>query len=236
MNNWCYNEYKHCGVDYAAAERAEAYDRQHEKFRNYEQEVIDMLAYLSINNPEHITLIDLGCGTGATALHAAKYFQKIIAVDVSDAMLRQAKEKAALANIANIEFVNAGFLSYQHKGKPADIVMTKAAFHHLPDFWKQIALLNINKMLTREGILYICDVVFQFSPADYLTSVEQWLSDFKIKVGKEFTAEVETHIRDEFSTFGWILEGMLRRAGFTVVKSRSLDGFLSEYLCNKIDK
>jgi len=234
MNNWIYDEFRHCGVDYSNIKQAEIYDKQHQKFRNYEKEVADMLNYLALDNPQNMTLIDLGCGTGATAIYASKHFKKIIAVDVSEVMISQAKRKAEQENISNIEFVNSGFLSYEHKTERIDLVLTKAAFHHLPDFWKQIALMRMNKMLKKGGILYIFDVVFHFQPADYITTINKWISGFEMKAGKEFKAEVETHIRDEFSTFSWIMEGMLVKAGFKIEKSRTEDGFVTEYLCKKI--
>lgn len=234
MENWLYNEFNHCGVDYSDINQAENYDNQHTKFRDYEKEFADMLDYLSLDNPEDMTLIDLGCGTGATAIYASKYFKKIFAVDISTVMINQAKKKASQENASNIEFINAGFLSYEHKSNPADIVLTKAAFHHLPDFWKQIALLKMNQMLNMGGILYIFDVVFHFQPENYITTINNWLSAFEQKVGPTFKADVETHIRDEYSTFNWIFEGMLARSGFSIEKNRTADGFVSEYLCKKI--
>jgi len=233
MDNWVYNEFKHCGVDYADIKQAEMYDQQHQKFRNYEKEVLEMLDYLSLTNPQELVLIDLGCGTGATVIHASKHFKKIFAVDVSELMISQAKRKAAQESISNIEFVNSGFLSYEHKTEPADMVLTKAAFHHLPDFWKQIALLRMNKMLRMGGILYLHDVVFHFEPTDYTNTINEWVNRFEVLAGKEFKAEVETHIRDEFSTFSWIMEGMLEKAGFAIEKSRTPDGFVTEYFCKK---
>lgn len=234
MNNWLYKEFKHCGVDYSDSKQAEIYDQQHQKFRNYEKEFTEMLDYLSLDNPQGMTLVDLGCGTGATAIYAAKHFKKIFAVDVSDVMIKQAKRRAEQENISNIEFINSGFLSYEHKTQPVDLVLTKAAFHHLPDFWKQIALLRINKMLKMSGRLYIHDVVFHFQPADYLTKINEWISTFEVMAGKEFKSEVEIHIRDEFSTFSWIMEGMLLKAGFEIEKIRTADGFVTEYACKKI--
>lgn len=54
------------------------------------------------------------------------------------------------------------FRSYRHDAEPVDLVITKAALHHLPDFWEQIALLRINRMVKIGGLLYIQDVVFHF--------------------------------------------------------------------------
>jgi len=233
MNTWTYNEFKHCGVDYADVKQAENYDNQHQKFRNYEQELIGMIEFLSLQNTQEMTLIDLGCGTGATAILASAKFKRIYAVDVSEVMINQAKTK--MATINNIEFINSGFLSYEHKAEPADIVLTKAAFHHLPDFWKQIALINMNKMLKLGGILYIFDIVFHFEPTEYKNKINDWVTGFEIKAGKEFRTEVETHIRDEFSTFNWVMEGMLKKAGFIIEKSRTSDGFITEYFCKKVE-
>ncbi|HCY36201.1 MAG: class I SAM-dependent methyltransferase [Candidatus Margulisiibacteriota bacterium] len=233
MNTWIYNEFKHCGVDYADVKQAENYDNQHQKFRNYEQELIGMIEFLSLQNTQEMTLIDLGCGTGATAILASAKFKRIYAVDVSEVMINQAKTK--MATINNIEFINSGFLSYEHKAEPADIVLTKAAFHHLPDFWKQIALINMNKMLKPGGILYIFDIVFHFEPTEYKNKINDWVTGFEIKAGKEFRTEVETHIRDEFSTFNWVMEGMLKKAGFIIEKSRTSDGFITEYFCKKVE-
>jgi putative AdoMet-dependent methyltransferase len=233
MNNWVYNEEKYAGVDYSQNKLAGNYDNQHLKFRNYEQEYNEILEFISLENIQDSTLIDMGCGTGAIAIHAAKSFQKIYAVDISKAMIDQARKKAENANVRNVEFVNAGFLTYEHKERPADVIMTKAAFHHLPDFWKQIALLRMNEMVKTGGLLYIFDVVFNFDPSEFEVKINEWISLFGKKTGAEFKAEIETHIRDEFSTFTWILDEMLKKAGFTIEKFRAVDGFTAEYLCRK---
>ena len=46
MHNWMYDEFKHCGVDYSDISQAEKYDRQHQKFRNYENEFSDLIELL----------------------------------------------------------------------------------------------------------------------------------------------------------------------------------------------
>jgi putative AdoMet-dependent methyltransferase len=234
MNPWLFDETRHCGVDYSNNAQAQGYDSRHQKFRDFEKEFLAMLEFIGRENTQEKTIIDLGCGTGATAIHASQNFKKVYAVDISEPMILQARQKAEADSIKNIEFVNAGFLSYEHKDTPADVLMTRAAFHHLPDFWKQIALLKMNRMIKMEGVLYIFDVVFGFEPAEFKTVIENWISYFELKAGKEFRKEAETHIRDEFSTFSWILEGMISKAGFFIEKSRTVDGFTTEYCCKKI--
>lgn len=232
MQNWLFNEYAHCGVDYSDARQAARYDDQHQKFRNYEHEFQQMLAFLELGNTTDKTMIDLGCGTATTALLAAQQFKQVYALDVSEAMLNQAKSKN-LQQLPNLSLIQAGFLSYQHAAQPVDLVITKAALHHLPDFWKQVALQRINRMLKPGGLLYIHDVVFQFGPQQYQDRIVAWIDTLHKAAGEQIKAEVETHLRDEYSTFGWVLEGMLERAGFTVKKLRCNDGFVAEYACCK---
>jgi len=233
MKGWLYDESKHCGVDYAKAEQAAVYEERHAKFRDFRKEFDGMMAFLELAHLETLTLVDLGCGTGVMAVYAAEVFRRVVGVDVSEAMLAQARAKAG-ARFSNLTFVHGGFLSYAHAGEPVDVVITKAAFHHLPDFWKQVALLRINRMLKPEGVLYLHDVVFRFEPHTYAERIEAWVDGLGKKAGEALRRDVESHIRDEYSTFEWILTGLLERAGFQIERSRSADGFLCEYVCRKV--
>jgi putative AdoMet-dependent methyltransferase len=234
MSSWIYDERQHCGVDYSNKQIAQNYDENHQTFRNYKKEFDELLDFLCLINTQELTLIDLGCGTGATSLYAVDRFKKVYGVDVSESMIAEAKKKAADKNLKNIEFINAGFLSYSHKDQPVDVLITKAALHHLPDFWKQLALWKMNEMIKMGGILYISDIVFTLQASDFKEKIDSWISGFEKIAGKEFKAEVETHIRDEHSTFKWILDEMIQSAGFKIEKYRSNDGFMIEYLCIKI--
>ena len=235
MQNWMYDEFKHCGVDYAAEQQAGMYDDQHLKFRDYEKEFVEMMDYIGLQDTGDKIVIDLGCGTGATACYAAGSFGKVYAVDVSGAMIDQARKKFS-EKVDNIEFIQAGFLSYVHQDALVDLIITKAALHHLPDFWKQVALLRMNQMMKMGGLLYIHDVVFNFEPQAYADTIEGWIDIFGKIAGADFKLEAETHIRDEYSTFGWVLRGMLEKAGFVIEKSGEGELFVTEYLCRKVEE
>ena len=232
MRDWVYNEFEHVGVDYSQTTNAGIYDEQMESFRNYEEEAKLFIEKLSISEPQKITVIDIGCGTGAFSIHASKYLKKIYAVDVSIEMIRIAKSKAKVAGIKNIEFCNSGFLQFQPDTK-ADVVFSKWAFHHLPDYWKQAALLNINKMLKPDGIFLLSDLIFKFD-SDFEKNTDDMFDELSKNFSKEFIEETKGHIRDEYSTFDWILEGLIERAGFNIEKSNTEDSLASEYYCRKI--
>jgi len=76
-------------------------------------------------------------------------------------MLEFAKSKANKAGVKNIVFSHSGFLTFDTKNPPVDVITTTFAFHHLPDFWKGIALQRLNKLLKPGGLLYLHDVILE---------------------------------------------------------------------------
>ncbi len=227
--SWQYDEMKQIGKDYGDLAEVEAYDARHGKFRNIEKENEQILKVLEVK-PEHV-LIEFGTGTGAFALHAARRCSRVYAVDISRAMLEYAKKKAARAGITNIVFCHGGFLAYSHAAPPVDAIVTNTAFHHLPDFWKGMALQRVNKMLKTGGKLYLSDVVFEHR--DVQENVERFIERLENSAGSEMRADVEAHIRQEFSTYDWIMEGLLERAGFAITSKVMNDGVIGRYLCIK---
>ena len=231
VKDWMYNEFTQVGVDYTEKVNVGEYDREMENFRDYEKEVEAFLEKLNISDPGNLTVVDIGCGTGAFAIHAAKYFKKIYAVDVSKEMLKSASVKAEAKKIKNIEFHNSGFLHFKTKSE-VDIINTKWAFHHLPDYWKQAGLLNMNKMLKLGGILFISDVVFKFDP-NFEENTDALINKLSKDYSKDFIDEVKIHIKDEYSTFDWVLQGLIERAGFQIEQMNTDNVFESEYICRK---
>ena len=46
--------------------------------------------------------------------------------------------------------------------------------------------------------------------------------------------ELAEHVRDEHSTFTWLLEAMIERAGFDIIDATySASGVFARYLCKK---
>lgn len=178
------------------------------------------------------TVIDLGAGTGTFSLAVAPFCRRVIAVDVSRAMLARLEARAAETGIGNIEPVLAGFLSYEHRGAPVDFVYSRNALHHLPDFWKAIALDRIAALLKPGGVLRLLDLVYDFEPGDASGVFEPWLANAPATPDRGWTREeLETHIRDEYSTFTWLLEPMLEHAGFAIVERDTARRLYAAYTC-----
>lgn len=228
---WLYDEMKPCGVNYNSPTRARSYDVTHGRFRDYRQEAEEILAHLQLD--DSATVIDMGCGTGAFALYAASHCARVYAVDVSKAMLRYARRKARKAGIDNIEFHHGGFLTYDHGAEPVDAISSVAVLHHLPDFWKLVGLRRLASMLKPGGRLFLFDVVFSFGIAEYERHIDRFIGETREQMGPGGRNESETHIREEYSTWDWIMEGLLEKAGFSKQIRDYRDGFLVSYLCTK---
>ncbi len=228
---WLYNEMTPCGVNYNRPTLVRSYDTTHGRFRDYRQEAEEIVARLQLD--DSATLIDMGCGTGAFALHAASHCARVYAVDVSKAMLRHACRKARKAGIDNIEFHHGGFLTYDHRAEPVDAVSSIAVLHHLPDFWKLVGLQRLASMLKPCGRLFLFDVVVSFDIAEYERHIERFIRETREQMGPSGRNESETHIREEYSTCDWIMEGLLEKAGFNIQTADYRDGFLASYLCTK---
>jgi SAM-dependent methyltransferase len=117
-----------------------------------------------------------------------------------------------------------------------DAVYSRFALHHLPDFWKAIALSRIAGVLRPGGVLRLWDVVYSFEPAEAERHIEGWITEtMAADVERGWTrAELAEHVRDEHSTFTWLLEPMLDRAGFeSLDASHSPSGMFARYLCRK---
>lgn len=209
---WFINEVAHAGSEHTDANYVATYD---EKAGVDPSIDLELLVRYGLNDTH--TLVDLGAGTGTFTLAAAPLCRQVIAVDVSTAMLSVLYEKAVRLGIKNVQGVQAGFLSYKHQGEAVDFVYSRNALHHLPDLWKAIAIQRIANMMKIGGVLHLRDFIFAFEPSETEAIVETWLGGAVQNTEKGWTrAELETHLRKEYSTYTWLLEPMLERAGFTI--------------------
>ncbi|MGH9277807.1 MAG: class I SAM-dependent methyltransferase [Acidimicrobiales bacterium] len=177
-------------------------------------------------------VVDLGAGTGQFALAVAATCRRVVAVDVSPVMIERLRSKVDEAAVDNIDVVAAGFLTYDHVGDPADIVYSRYALHHLPDFWKVMALDRVRSMLRVGGAFRLWDVVYSFNVNEAHEHIEAWCAPFGEEVEGEWARwELEEHVRDEHSTYAWLLEAMFARTGFAIEAAEySGDGFDAKYL------
>ncbi|MBT3319290.1 MAG: class I SAM-dependent methyltransferase [Clostridia bacterium] len=228
--DWYYNEFEQIGVDFGSVEEVESYDEKRKHFRDSQQE----LAYFekAIGLKPHFEVLEIGCGTAALALGLARKCKAVTAIDVSKTMLEYAKEKAREKDVTNISFANAGFLTFESETN-FDAIVTQVAFHHLPDFWKMVGIQNMYGLLKDGGVLCLRDSILSFDVKKHKEFVDEYVRITGEKTGEEMANEVKVNITQEYPTLDWIIEGMLRRAGFSIKKVDRHTGYIATFVCQK---
>lgn len=225
---WLLDEVASAGRENLDPEHVARYDTKEDSSAAAEVQLCRQLGLTS-----DWSVVELGSGTGQFTTAVAPVCRRVVAVDVSPVMLQTLRAK--VAHVANVEVVQAGFLTYEHQGPPADLVYSRYALHHLPDFWKTVALARIHQLLRPGGVLRLWDVVYSFEPAEMDDRIEAWCSSLTATDADSWTrADLEEHVRDEHSTFSWLLESMIRRVGLVVEDTEySEDGMFAKYVLRR---
>lgn len=210
---WVLDEVGHAGAEHLDPAYVAGYDR-----KSGFDPSDDVIELQRRGLDAQSTVVDMGCGTGTFVLAVAPHCRTVVAIDVSEAMVDHLRARVDAAGLNNVEVVRAGFLDYEHVGRPADFVFSRNALHQLPDFWKAMALRRLASMLRQGGMLWMRDLVYSCEPEEIPAVFQRWFAAAVTDPRRGYTADdLEEHVRVEFSTFGWLLEPMLEHAGFRIV-------------------
>jgi ubiquinone/menaquinone biosynthesis C-methylase UbiE len=113
-----------------------AYDKKLEVTRKYFQPDMEVL--------------EIGCGTGTTAIAHAPFVGHIRATDLSTRMVEIAKDKAKAAGADNVTFEALSVDALDVPGASIDVVMAHSVLHLLED--KERAIADIHNMLKPGGV------------------------------------------------------------------------------------
>lgn len=230
---WLLDEVASAGRENLDVDHVARYDAKEDAAAAAEVEVLQALGL-----GDHSIVVDLGAGTGQFTLAVAPVCAQAIAVDVSPVMLRRLQTKIHQSGLENVRMVQAGFLSYAHEGVAADCVYSRYALHHLPDFWKSLALERIRAMLRPGGIFRLWDVAYHFEPADAPARIEAWCATAAANADVEVEwnrSELEEHVRDEHSTYTWLLEPMMAHSRLAIeTVEYSDDRMFAQYVARAV--
>lgn len=223
MTGWHLDERTYAGPEHLDPEYVAGYDAKSQ---------LDLEAALELLRRQGLgddtTLVDLGCGTGLLAAAAAAETRRVVGVDPSPAMLEPARRRGGAA----VEWVEAGFLTYEHEGDAPQLVHSRNALHHLPDFWKGVALARIRHLLAPGGVFVLRDLVYDFEPDETDRQIEEWLAGAAAATSEGWTrTELEEHVRGEYSTFAWLLEALLAHAGLEIIERDVRGRIYATYVC-----
>ena len=118
----------------------------------YRQTLDRTRAYLSPSD----SVLEIGCGTGTTALLLAGDVGHITASDISSTMIEIARTKQKAENVTNVEFLHATLTDGEMGDGPYDAVLAFNVLHLLEDAQKVFRRIH---QLLRPGGLFISGTV-----------------------------------------------------------------------------
>ena len=136
---------------------AHKFQQQRDLIASYEQ-YADVVAQVLADAPleRRHTVLEVGPGDGSFLLELASLFERVIALDNAPGMLQQAREKAAAAEVHNVDFILGDTRSPQLRALRADCVVINMVLHHTPapgDVLKDVAAL-----LAPSGVVLVTDL------------------------------------------------------------------------------
>ena len=121
------------------------------------------------------TVLDIGSGPGADALAAARLVGPegaVIGVDMTDAMLKRARQAASEAGLANVEFRRGDAEALPVRDTSVDWVISNCVVNLVPD--KELAFREIFRVLRPGGRFSISDLVGENLPPEILADREKY--------------------------------------------------------------
>lgn len=153
-------------------------------------------------------VLDVGCGNGASTLEAAVAAAPgwVVGIDLSSAMLANARARAAAAGMSNVTFVHADAQVHVFEPGSFDVVISNAGAMFFDD--QVAAFTNLHGALTPGGRI----ILFVWQAVDE----NEWLTELRraLAVGRElptppvgmpspFGLADPKHVRERFTRTGY---------------------------------
>ncbi len=106
--------------------------------------------------PPHLTVVDVGTGTGQLLIPLARVVHRVIGVDHSPQMLELAEKNAEQMGINNVEFRLGEIDDLPLRDEEADAVFASLVLHHAPDPGE--ALMEMSRVVKPGGSVTIIDL------------------------------------------------------------------------------
>ena len=146
--------------------------------------------------------VDIGTGAGFTAFAMAELSENVVASDITQPMLRQAKRISGERGLANVRLAQNAAESLPFGNGSLDLVTCRKAAHHFRDF--EASLDEIQRALRTGGSLVMADTV---APED--SALAEWQNEVELR--RDYS-----HVEDRKIS---VISRMLAERGLEVIGS-----------------
>lgn len=136
--------------------RASTWD--HHTPAGLEKVIAAVLAAAAVSPGDKV--VDLGCGTGHLSLPLAERGARVLAVDVSPAMVQRLGFKARERSVVGLECLTAPMERLSLAAGSVDLIVSCYALHHLRDADKDRLVATAYHWLRPGGTLLVADMMF----------------------------------------------------------------------------
>jgi len=128
-------------------------------------DAIDLLKEMSGVNPKD-SVLDVACGPGLVACEFAPHAGHVTGIDLTDAMIEQARKRQKELSLDNMEWMTGNAVPLPFEDDTFSLVITRYSFHHFLEPAK--ALEEMARVCAPGGRVLVADVcVAEEHSADY---------------------------------------------------------------------
>lgn len=119
----------------------------------------------------HHRVLDVACGPGIVTCAFAASAESAVGLDLVDAMLDRARERAGALGAGNAQFIAGEATALPFAAAAFDVVVSRFALHHLED--PAAALAEMARVCVDGGTVIVCDVAPEAASAAAFNTLER---------------------------------------------------------------
>jgi ubiquinone/menaquinone biosynthesis C-methylase UbiE len=133
-------------------------------------EALERIVQMAEAGPED-TVLDVACGPGLLACAFARVVKHAVGVDITPAMLDEARKTQAEQDLENVSWQSGDVLSLPYPDHHFSIVVSRFVFHHLLE--PLAALKEMKRVCKPSGRVVVADMAPAPEKADALNTMER---------------------------------------------------------------
>lgn len=169
-------------------------------YRNYSKVLEFIMLKIKKYCPQPKKIVDIGAGTGNLLLLASHSGYPIIGVEPSERMRAKIINKGFRGQVIAGDFLHLPF-----KSSSIDLIVSSYAWHHLTPKQKIISIDSMKRILNKNGIIMIADLMFANQE-----SKDQLLSELRQENNFDVIADIESEYYGDIQS----LSNEFRKRGF----------------------